>query len=63
MEKKVLFNDKYVGYHTFGLELNNSVGAGYQVSNDEPEGEAVGKETNPKPATPNPSPIEEKNNK
>lgn len=26
MERVKLFEDKYIGYHTFGLDLNNIVG-------------------------------------
>lgn len=50
MEKKTLFDDKYIGYHTFGLELNNTVGVGYEKEEEE------------NPVNPNPVPNPNNNN-
>jgi hypothetical protein len=39
MERKALFEDKNIGYHTFGLGLNNVVGEEQDTDDDNDDSE------------------------
>ena len=45
MERKTLFEDKHIGYHTFGLGLNDVVGGEQDTDDDDDDGEE--RENNP----------------